>query len=303
MITKASGLDKQDVYKMWKSIFAQDDGGYTDFYFRTHYRNGETFVKKENNHVVGCASKHPHPVMMNDRLIQCSMILGVAVLKEQRGKGIMKELMKAMLDECDHQELITMIQAYNPKLYEPFGFKTVYTRKIWKITANEVKRINPQVSTTLFPKECVKLYGKFVSRFNGYIVRDEKYYELLIKEIEAENGRFVGYYNTKNQLEGYGILYLENNKLTIREAIYLNSVALNHIVNYALNLRHEIKLETSGAENLTKLFPNSEMIEEDYTMVRLNNPELFNRLFNCNVKTVEQAMKLHRKPLYMHENK
>ncbi len=302
MISKASGLDKQEVYRMWKTIFADDDGGYTDFYFKTYYRNQETFVKKIQDEVVGCLSKHPHAIMLHGRMLRCSMIVGVAVKPQWRGRGFMRELMETALDEADHQELITMIQAYQPSLYEPFGFETVYRRRNWTIRRTEVRRIRPDVTTLLFPKDCLKLYGQFVSRFNGYVIRDLNYFETLMKEVEAENGKMIAYYHER-QIEGYAALYLENGRIVIRECLYLHSTALLHMVNYALSLKPEITLQVSGSENLSRIFPYSTYEEVGYTMVRLNNPELFNRLYNSQVTTAKEAMMLLDKPLYMHENR
>lgn len=287
---------------MWKTIFADDDGGYTDFYFRNYYRNEETFVSKVQDEVIACCSKHPHEIMLHGRLLRCSMIVGMAVKPNWRGRGIMKEMMQTILDEADHQELITMIQAYQPSLYEQFGFETVYTRRSWTIRRNEIRRTPSSATTTVFAKDCLQLYAQFVSRFNGYILRDLTWYELWMKEIEAEGGRLIGYYENR-QLKGYAALYLDGGQLVIRECLYLDSPALYQLVNYALALGPQVILQVSGSENLSRLFVNSQMEESGYTMVRLNNPELFNRLYNCDVKTVREAMMLSGKPLYMHENR
>lgn len=301
MICKAEEKDKQEVYRMWKTIFAFDDGGYTDYYFKHLYRNEDTFITKLENEVVACCSKHKHTVMLHGHLIQCSMILAMAVKGKYRHQGMMHQMMDVLIDEIEHQELITMIQAYNPSLYEPFGFKTIYKRRRWTIKRNEVKRFKPNVTKEVYAMDMLKLYGQFVSRFNGYVVLDLKYFEMLFKEVEAEGGIIIGMY--QKQLEGYALLYSENKKVVIRECLYLNSRALMQMVNYALSLSNEIILETSNAENLMKLFPSSSFEEMDYTMVRLNNPQLFNRLYNCQVSTVEEAMTLKNLPLYMHENR
>jgi len=300
MISKAEGMDKQAVYKIWKNAFAQDDGGYTDFYFSRYYRDQDTFVAKNKDEVIGCCSKHPHEVMLHGRMIRCSMIVGMAVKPNWRHKGVMHQLMDVILDEIDHQELITMIQAYQPKLYEPFGFETVYTRRNWTIRKSEVKRIKHEVSVPT-AKDCLILYGQFVSRFNGYVIRDLAYFETWFKEIEAEHGKLIAVYKEK-KIQGYAAIYVENGRLEIRECLYLNSNALLQMVNYALTIHPEVVLQVSGSENLSKVFPHSKMEEIGYTMVRLNNPELFNRLYNCNVKTVKEAMCLNKEPLYMHEN-
>ncbi len=302
MVIKASNKDKKEVYSMWKNIFSHDDGGYTDYYFNVYYESLDTFVKKVDDEVVGCASKHSHEVVFNERLLKCSMIVGVAVKEEYRQKGYMNEMMQAMLDEANHQELITMIQAYDPNIYSKYGFETVYFQRVWNIKKENIKKIRPQVTRIPNALDCLKLYGKFVSRFSGYYIRDLNYFEKYIKEVTALKGKIISYYN-KDELEGYAVVYEDNNVLEIKECIYLNSTALLHIFNYFMYKDKEIYLYTSSAENMSLIFPNCEYKEVPYTMVRLNDAELFNRLYNCDVKNAKEAMNILEKPLFLSESR
>jgi nicotinate phosphoribosyltransferase len=64
--------------------------------------------------------------MFNGRVLQVSMIIGVATPSQYRRRGYMHELMEVVLDACEHTELITLIQTESPALYEEFGFKKIY---------------------------------------------------------------------------------------------------------------------------------------------------------------------------------
>ena len=45
MISKALPQEKKIVYGIWKQVFAGDDGGYTDYFFRTLYKSENTLVR------------------------------------------------------------------------------------------------------------------------------------------------------------------------------------------------------------------------------------------------------------------
>ncbi len=302
MIIRANTKVKNAIHTMWKNIFAHDDGGYTDYYFKEYYQNSDTFVKQINDEVVGCACKHPHSVVINGRMLRCSMIVGIAVKEEHRGKGYMNELMEAMLDEADHQELITMIQAYNPELYKKYGFEEVYRQRIWDIKKENIKKITPKVTQSCNAEDFLALYGKFVSRFSGYVIRDLEYYQKYFNEIKAQNGRILAHYNNE-ELEGYIVVFENDNALEIKECIYLTSNALLHLMNSLVYKNKNILLYTSDSENMEIVFPNSTFEIKPYTLVRLNNKELFNRLYNCEINTAQEAMSIVDKPLFMNESR
>ena len=52
MISKALPQEKKIVYGIWKQVFAGDDGGYTDYFFRTLYKPENTLVLKESGNIV-----------------------------------------------------------------------------------------------------------------------------------------------------------------------------------------------------------------------------------------------------------
>ena len=70
----------------------------------------------------------------------------------------MKEMMKEVLDFLSYQNLVTMIQAYNPSLYIPYGFDIIYHRKSYFITKDnyqitETRGISDTVNTEDMLKE------------------------------------------------------------------------------------------------------------------------------------------------------
>ena len=111
MISKALPQEKKIVYGIWKQVFAGDDGGYTDYFFRTLYKPENTLVLKESGNIVSTLMRIPHSIMLAGHILETSMILGVATIPSYRKRGCMHELMNDVLDEVEHRELVTLIQA------------------------------------------------------------------------------------------------------------------------------------------------------------------------------------------------
>ena len=102
MISKALPQEKKTIYGIWKQIFAGDDGGYTDYFFRTLYRSENTLVLKQAGNIVSTLMRIPHEIMLNGKMIRASMILGVATVPSHRKQGLMHELMHDVLDELEN---------------------------------------------------------------------------------------------------------------------------------------------------------------------------------------------------------
>lgn len=301
MVTKAEAKDKQQILSLWKEAFSFDDGGYTKFFFERYYKDEHAYVIKENNQVVSTLIKTPHWMMLHGRMIQASMIVGAVTHPDHRHKGHFHHLMDVVLDECSHQELVTVIQAYDPELYKEFGFDVVYRRKQLLVKRADVPQMADHgVTYRLDFKHLVKVYSQFTSKFDGMMVRDEAYFRDLSYEVEAQGGKILACYDSQGEITGYAVLYLIDGVLTLQEIVYLDSRSLMKMLNHCLQLRFEVVVEVSEAEQLEKLFPKSEVKHKGNLMVRVNQKDLFQRLYGFKHQNVQQAMETD-KPLWYNE--
>lgn len=304
MILRAVDSDKKQVYDIWKEAFYFDDDGYTDFYFSKHYNSKNTFVNKIDGEVVSTLIKTPHTILLHGRFIQASMIIGVATKQKYQRQGHFKELMDVVLDECDHQELITLIQAYDPEIYKPFGFEMVYYRNKFKIRKSDLPKVKEAgITYQVVFKDFLKVYTEFVSKFNGFMVRDEKYYKLLCEEVAACGGKIIACYDTLGVIKGYAVVYQNDNQVEVNEIVYLDSRTLYELLSHILKVHDSLILYTSEAEELQRLFVSAEKEVVGATMVRINDYKLFNRFYHSEVRDVKRAMNLQGKPLFINEIK
>ncbi len=302
MIERAKGIHTKQLQELWNQCFPQESVNYTEFFFKHKYCPENTLVIAENGKVQASLQRYPHEIMMNDRILKTSMIVGVLTHPDFRMQGKMKELMKESLDHAEHQELVTLIQSYDASLYEDYGFEMVYYHKEFKIHRDQIKRLsNKGCSYDVDSEEMLKLYATFVKHFNGFYIRDVAYFDLLKEEVDAQNGKIIAYYNEEGVLEAYGTLLPKNQEVVLEECIYMNSVALMKLVNLALQHRAWVTLYTSNAENLNVLFPKAEVNEVGFMMAKVNDFDLFNRLYGTDVSTTKEAFEVSGKSLYINE--
>ena len=302
MIKKATAEQTAEVKNVFSICFPNEDTRYLDYFFKNIYQPENCYVNIVNDKIVSTLIRNPHAMMFNGRVLQASMIMGVATLPEYRNKGYMQELMDVVLDACAHSELLTLIQSESPAIYEPFGFRTIYKRMDVRLERADVKRItNFGCAYEPTPIDLLKAYSAFIRRFNGFYARDLQYFVDYKKEVTAQGGKIVAYYNGKDQIQGYAVMIPQGMELCVEEIVYLDAMSLMKLCNAALQERRVIHLHVSKAENLQKLFPNAKIQTYGSTMVRLNDAQLFSRLFNTKVTNVDEAFAISQKPLNMNE--
>ena len=141
MIKRAERENIDEIKRLWKVCFPDVDERYQDFFFKNVVRPEDCYIKVLEGKIVATLVRNKHALMFNSRVLQASMIMGVAVHPEYRHRGYMHEMMDIIVDACEHSELLTLIQTEKPEMYEPFGFRTIYQRTQFQIQRKDVTRI------------------------------------------------------------------------------------------------------------------------------------------------------------------
>ncbi len=302
MIKRADVENIDEVKELWKICFPDVDERYRDFFFKNILKPENCFIKVLEGKIVATLIRNKHAMMFNSRVLQTSMIMGVCVHPDHRHRGYMHEMMDIIVDACEHSELLTLIQTEKPEGYQSFGFETIYQRTQFEIQRKDVKRItNFGCAYDPSPIDLLKVYSAYIKRFNGFYTRDLEYFVNYKKEIKAVGGKIVAYYNGKDQIQGYATMIPEGTHLKVEELVYLDSMSLIKLCNAALQEKKIVDLYVSEAEDLSKVFPDAPKKTFASTMVRLNDPKLFSKVFRKKVETVKEAYSLSRKPLNLNE--
>lgn len=298
-IRVARPSDNKTLYTQWKDVFNFDDYGSIDAYFEYVYDPKNCYVLLEDNQIISSLMVHPHQMVLHQKIIDVAFIVGVYTIESHRHQGHMKTLLNYVLKDLEYNYLITLIQAYHPKLYTQYGFEEVYQQQVYQVRRSLIKPMDSvgiKISQNL--EDNVELYQFFTKYFNGYFVRDEKYYELMMKLVAAENGQYVSLYNQENDMVAHLRMVVHDQDVIVDEVLYKDTGSLIKILSYVMSKYPRLEVHVSMVENLEKLIGAKKLRDEVSLMVKLNDPQLFERLFNVKVKKADSAMKAFGKPLF-----
>ena len=289
--------DKSIIHSHWKDVFEFDDFGSIDAYFEHVYKPENSYVLIIDNHIVSSLMVHPHELVLHQKVVEVAFIVGVYTIEDYRHQGHMKTLLNYVLKDLEKNYLLTLIQAYHPALYTQFGFEEVYKQKVYQVRRSMIKPMDSTgIKVSQNPKDNLDLYNYYTKYFNGYFVRDEAYYTQMMKLLAAENGQYVSLYN--EDLVAHLRFVVHNQDVIVDEILYKDTNALIKILNYVLTKYPRLQVHVTMVEQLDQLFGAKLLHEEVSLMVKLNDSQLFERLFNVSVKKADSALKAFSKPLF-----
>lgn len=305
MIQLAIDFRTQDLKEVYERCWTNRSRAWADVFFDNVIRPQDAYVDVENGMIAAEVFRIRHSLLFNGRILQASVISGACTVPDCRGQGRMHRLMDTVVDACSHQELVTLIVPNGIDTvdnYAQWGFEPVYTRQRYLLQRPDCRELSRDGIVYDVPAgDLLNVYSTYIRRFNGFKARTLRYFENLQREVNAVGGRLVGYFGEDNQLHGYAVISMRGRDGWIDELVYTDSLAIWKLVNTALTMRQRVILDVSSAENMSRLFPSAQRMSYDSAVVRLNQPELFSRLFRAQVSSAKEAFELSSRPLNFNE--
>ena len=300
MIRQGILADRKKVYDVHSSQVSINEYDEVERYFSYFIKPENLLVNEVNGHVVASCQINRHSMILNGRKIGVSTLMGMIARPEDR--QYLDELLKEILNEQEHKNLITLAVTDKPRELKKYGFENLYSMKRYTINKKDLENRSFEGVTRSFEvKDVRRLYREFTANFNGYYYRDEEYWFELFRRLPQERKNMAVYVDSDGVAQGYMIYQIVKQKVVVHEIIYMNGAALIRLLCYGFRYRNNMEIVVSEGENLAVVFPKAKYKEEHGLMARVNNYELLNRLYGSDVRTVPGAFLMDGKPLYLNE--
>ena len=211
--------------KMWKDIF-KDDDSYINLFFSYKFKEGNTFVIKDNKKIVSTLYIEYTDVFINGKIYKGAYFCGIATASEYRKKGYAKKLIEYAKSNVKEVDIIYLIPA-NESLFEFYkesGFK-LFTCLDKEKVINDIK-VSLENYTEDFDYEKLNYFYE-KSGNNLYIRRDKSFFKAI----------YNGYKNIMLFDDGYVIYYIDSGILHLIEYSFSYNKA-KEILKGILNLKN-----------------------------------------------------------------
>ncbi len=215
--------NKEHIIKLWDEAFS-DPEDFTNYYFSNVYSKNKVLSAYYKDELVGMIHLNPYRIFyMGDEYNSC-YIVGVAVRQDMRGKGIMKLMMKKVLEDIKSECPFAFLMPANKLYYTGLGFEQIYNTTVldFSITDEEdfardvMDNYSPLMLDMISMKEAKKesyedtakqLNRIMKKRYNGFALRDSAYIEDMIMEHTCQNGDVTVVIETETGDDGEEIYY------------------------------------------------------------------------------------------------
>lgn len=231
-INQPNDNDQKRIIQLWRESFSDEDELSTHYYFKYLYNKEHTYVLRQSNRILSVVQIVPFEI---ENRQDCYFILGVCTDQYYQNQGLMKMLMNYVLNI--YIDKYIYLQAYHPEIYESFGFHASHFHQIVKLDKKELYQDDILIVSP--EKSLLKAYYEaFTSKYREYRIRNEIYWELLLKRCEAFHDQIVCFKN-----RGYIIYHETEENIYVSECIYLSQDDLKHMLNYFYNYQKTVKIE------------------------------------------------------------
>ncbi len=129
MIQYANDTTKEQIRRMWKTVFGDSDA-YMDIYFREKYRNNRTLAYFEGDKALASLQMLPYQFTFCGAEIPVAYFSGICTLPEARNKGYMAQLLIKSFDELAQKGIPLAVlvpqEEWLLKVYDKFGFARAF---------------------------------------------------------------------------------------------------------------------------------------------------------------------------------
>ncbi|GEM_PF-2324693 len=246
--------------KLWATCFEEDSQEFINYYFANCVEDGSFIGAFFNGKLISMLQIKEYNQEYHGSSVKTGYLVGVCTEPAYRMQGYSKKLIYMALDTLKCKGIaFSGLYPFNYLFYEKFGYAVCNEKQIISIDKDQfsrfdtksieisiIDRINSEINTA----ELLKCYNGFISRFSGYIIRDEALMRInlqrhLINEkagvlIAKENGMVVGY-----------ALFTRTDKGIIAdEVVYTDKIVLAAIANRLRDDKYAVKLTVPSSDKI-----------------------------------------------------
>lgn len=237
--------NKEDIdyiRELWEYCF-NDSPEYVDFYFENKFSPENTILLDDQGRAVSSIHMNQHSLSLNFKKFDVSYIVGVSTLPEVRGSGKMKELMEYSLRHMyESGQEVGILMPIDFRLYRRYGFENCYDMLVQNLDVDDLRKfkISGEFKKAKKAEDLEEIYRYSQSLFNGYAIRDKKYFEQFIDEMDRD-GAYIYINYIDSCPEGYIAYSFEDNKMIVRECYYKSIESYKSILRFIYNHNTQVK--------------------------------------------------------------
>lgn len=279
--TVQNALEQQRIQQGLSSVRPIEEQIYLNYYF-----NPENVILGSHGSIFQINKK---VLNLHDKKIRVSYINPIIEMNEVDLSKVIRDL--------EQRDIITLIRSDKNEFLESLGFEAVVEHKICNIPAQLLPDFDVQGIVLSPPTSTIKeVYDKYSNHFTGYFDRSMSDMERIVRDTQFAKGKVVGFLKS-DQMVGYIRSIHHGSYVEVLECCYDTSGTLIRLLSFISKGVNRIIYHTSASEKIHKILPGIKVENKVIMLARINDKELFERLFHIKIISSYSAFNAFSKPI------
>ncbi|MDQ0253965.1 putative acetyltransferase [Evansella vedderi] len=261
----------------------------------------DSWVVEDDGKILAKATVLPLMVHFQEKQVSMGGVSSVATWPEYRRSGLVKDLLfQCLIEMKEKGQLLSFLAPFSIPFYRKFGWelfaeeqKLTLTKEqlpVRKPTAGSIKRVEKDYQVIRH------VYEEWASRFNGTLIRDEKWWKRLISRDKKDH--LAIYYTQEGDPKGYMFYQIKSQTLTIDELIWLDPESRDGLFTFIANhdsMIDKVVWTTTPNDGIPFLLPDPKVEREiiSYFMARIVDVKEFLKVYPFQMEEGSSPIILH----------
>lgn len=302
-IRNVEALDIPYLFSHLQSIFGYS-AAFSQMFVEHRLNPKHSYVIIQDKKPIAAIFGNEHEVVMHQRILKVICFHHLYTIEKNNPDQITQTLFNYVLKDYENRYLFTYVQSRLEDIYAPFGFTGAYGLKSYELRRSNIEQMDSVgIRLRIEPEKLIGLYEKFTKYFNGYFIHNEKTFENMVHVLNGYQGNYIALQSDdgKSYKASCRLRFLKDKKIVVDELIYLDQKSLKKILSFILAKYPKITIISSKIESFDQILGAKPLDQFNQWLVKLNQPELFSKLFNVDVKRADSALNAFSKPLFNSE--
>lgn len=272
--------DTPQVRALWEYCF-DDSPEFVDFFFQNRYAPENTLAVFDGGKLASCLQFLPYTLRIRGRSLPCPYIVGVSTWPEYRGRGLIRRLLSATLDQLNNRDIsFSVLLPFSYPFYRKYGWEICYEQTMYHDFLTEPA---PQTGGGTFhqidPKKDIHslacCYEQYMKPYQGYVKRTGADWQRFLEDLRLDQGA-GWFFQGEDGVSGYVLFTITERVLMIRELAYnhpevrerLLALAASHLGGQADRITMRAPADDLG--HLSMQAPVGAVAREVYCMSRIH---------------------------------
>lgn len=293
-LRQAKNADKAKLYRYWLKNDKRKSKAFHDAYFHYEFKASDhRFIEIDEQILSSCASRSK-VLSLHGNHLQSNLILGPIYTDLDFAKTIFEEELK----RSSQNNLISFVYPSPNFDYSDYGFETVVEHYQYNIPISSLPNLGVS-GIVLDPssEDLMKVYSSFTDFFTGYFVRTVEEFKNLSTMYKSLGGGAIAYVENQEIL-GYAFYVRHQTFVEVTEVCYNNSGTLLRLLGFLSKGMSRIMMMASESERIQKILPDVKRTKHPFLLARINDRELFERLYHIKIISAYSGFHAFGKPVF-----